>query len=60
VNNVALWQYFVIGGPCFIVGCVFMYLFYKDYTKGLEDLILEEKKDIRTTEDISNHLLNNL
>jgi hypothetical protein len=50
MNNVHLWQYFVIGGPAFLLGAVVAWAICREYERGLEALILNEPE--RTPEFI--------
>ena len=62
MENVKLWQWFVIAGPALILGMVVSYLILKERIRALEALVMEEpavKKDL-TPEQIADNLLGTL
>lgn len=42
MENVHLWQYIVIAGPAAVVGGLVVWAINREYTRGLEDVILRE------------------
>ena len=66
MENVEVWQYFVIGGPAFILGAIVSYMLLKDEIEALKyALFIEDapakpkadKKEMPSEKEISKRLL---
>lgn len=42
MENVKTWQYLVIGGPAFALGCFVCWAFMIDYVRAIEDALLAD------------------
>lgn len=52
MNNVHLWQYLVIAGPAAILGGLVVWALNREYTRGLEDVVLSDMKPMPAPEFI--------